>query len=317
MPLRVKHLCRCNGHGSARSVRGLRDEDRARLQKQKSKPELRVVIGVLGVLFVGAAGVRADPQVADPPLKKLNAGELYGASLSLGRAAEPPKRDFTPVELVGHASDFFLTRNWRAYYWREDFTFLLKEEGTGKTWRIISREPTPHYAWRLGTTYTGLKVDWKARPRVKVLGVAGVDRTPAEFYDYKLDDPNLATAFIVWVETAPDRWQEFYVNNWFHKWGDKADPVIYQAYAGKQAPYNMYGFLNGQTAPFSVKSRALIEQHPQARTFHGLIRATKDNQFGYEIEVLHLMGRDPQGRGAALYGDTKTLPPLDQKKPEK
>ena len=28
--------------------------------------------------------------------------------------------------------------------------------------------------------------------------------SPPEFYDFKLDDPNLVTALIVYVETAPD-----------------------------------------------------------------------------------------------------------------
>src|SRR4051794_34436195 len=81
------------------------------------------------------------------------------------RAAEAPKGK-EPVELVGRASDYHYTRNWSSYYWREDFTFLLKEDGTGKTWRIISREPTPAYDWRMGTTFPGLAVDWKASPRV-------------------------------------------------------------------------------------------------------------------------------------------------------
>jgi hypothetical protein len=46
-------------------------------------------------------------------------------------AADPPKRDWEAVEIVGRASDYWYSRNWRSYYWREDFTFLLAEEGTG------------------------------------------------------------------------------------------------------------------------------------------------------------------------------------------
>src|SRR4051812_39479689 len=87
--------------------------------------------------------------------------------------AETPKRTPEPVELVGRASDFHFIRDWASYYWREDFTFLLKDEKGGKTWRILSREPTPAYHWRMGTTFTGLKPDWKAGPRVKVFGVTG------------------------------------------------------------------------------------------------------------------------------------------------
>src|SRR5438093_1006288 len=74
-------------------------------------------------------------------------------------AGDKPPRDWEPVELIGNASEYWYTRNWRSYYWREDFTFLLTQEKTKKTWRIISREPTPAYIYRMGTTYTDLKVD--------------------------------------------------------------------------------------------------------------------------------------------------------------
>jgi hypothetical protein len=222
-----------------------------------------------------------------------------------------------PVELIGRADHYYFTRNFNSYYWREDFTFLLTEEKSGKTWRIISREPTPAYDWRMGTTYTGLKVDWDHRPRVKVIGVTGVDRQPQTFYDFKLDEPNLATAHIVLVETKPDQWQEFYVNNWFHKWSDRADKAIHKAFADKKEPYDIYGFINGQSAPFSKKAQALIAQHKQARMFHGLIHAAKDNPFGYEIELLHLVGPDAQGSGVVFYGDAKGIPRLDMRKPSK
>lgn len=106
------------------------------------------------------------------------------ATGSFGRAAQ-----LQPVELVGTATDFWQTRQWNSYYWRVDFTFLLREETSGRTWRIISRETTPAYDWAMGPTYTNLKIDWQDRPRVRVLGVRGVDRLPAEFYDFKLDEP--------------------------------------------------------------------------------------------------------------------------------
>src|SRR5437899_12959916 len=44
----------------------------------------------------------------------------------------PPKRDWQPVDLFGTASEYWFSRNWRAYYWREDFTFVLAQEKTGK-----------------------------------------------------------------------------------------------------------------------------------------------------------------------------------------
>ena len=227
---------------------------------------------------------------------------------------DKPKPTIDAVEQVGKASDYFYTREWRSYYWREDFSFLLKDEKSGKTWRILSREPTPHYDWRMGTTYTGLKVDWKANPRVKIAGVTGVDRQPKEFYTFKLDEPNIATALVVWVEGAGGKWQEFYVNNWFHKWSAAADPVIHRIYVDKPAPYDMYGYINGQHAPFSKKARALIEKYPQARTFHGLLRSSTKNAQEYEIEVLALIGPDKQGNGVVLHGDTKGMPLLDKKK---
>lgn len=239
--------------------------------------------------------------------------------LTLAAAPDPPKRDWDVVELTGEVSDWWYSRNWRVYYWREDFTFLLKEDGTGKTWRIISREPTPNYGYRMGTTYTGLEVDWTKKPRVKVTGVKAIDRIPADFYDLMLDEPNLATALILSVETAPKTWKEFYVNNWFHKWGDRADKAMHAHYADKKAPYDIYGFVDGQAAPFDKKSREVIDKFKgQYSTFHGLIKTAKDAPFGYEIELIDLIGKNPKTGGhVVLFGDTKTIPLLDGKAPPK
>jgi len=228
------------------------------------------------------------------------------------------KRDMEAVELVGRASEFWYSRNWRAYYWREDFTFLLAKDATGKTWRVISREPTPAYHYRMGTTFTGLKVDWKARPRVKVVGVRGVDRIPAEFYDYKLDVPNVVTAFLVFVETAPEVWQEFFVNNWFHRWGDRADRFVYRFYADRPTPYDIYGFARDQTAPFAAKSQEVIDRHKDnpSLMFHGRVRSAKERAFGYEVELIDLIGRNVRSGGdVVLYGDAKSIPRLDERKP--
>src|SRR5258707_13704132 len=105
---------------------------------------------------------------------------LLGSCTTATEAADPPKRDWESVELVGQVSNFWYTRNWRDRYWREDFTFLLTEDSS-KKWRIISREPTPVYDLRMGTTYTDLKVDWKAKQRVTVIGVKAVDPLPGAF----------------------------------------------------------------------------------------------------------------------------------------
>jgi hypothetical protein len=48
--------------------------------------------------------------------------------------------------------------------------------------------------------------------------------------------------------------------------------------------------------------------------FHGVIKTAKDQKFGYEIEVLHLVGPDKQGNGMVFHGDPKTLVGLDKKK---
>ena len=235
-------------------------------------------------------------------------------------AADPPKRDWEPVELVGEATEYWFNRNWRSYYWREDFTFLLKEVGTGKTWRIISREPTPNYGYRMGTTYIGLEVDWMKKPRVKVVGVKAIDRQPPDFYDFKLDEPNLATAFIVFVETEPKVWKEFFVNNWFHKWGDKTDKAIHAFYADKKSPYDMYGFVNGQSAPFDSKSLEILDKNKDfsPSTFHGRVKTAKNTTFGYEIELIDLIGKNKKSGGhVVLFGNAMTIPLLDGRKPEK
>lgn len=230
------------------------------------------------------------------------------------------KRDWEAVELTGRVTEFWHSRNWRDYYWRDDFTFILTEDGTNRKWRIISREPTPAYEWRMGTTYTGLKVDWPSGPRVKVVGIKAVDRIPADFYHFKLNEPNLATALIVFVETAPKRWQEYYVNNWFHPWGKKADKVVHAHYAGKPAPYDIYGFARGTSAPFDKKSQAVIDRHKDnpSLMFHGKVKAARDVAFGFEIELIDLIGRDVKTGGATLlFGDARTIPQLDSRKPGK
>src|SRR5207249_253197 len=96
---------------------------------------------------------------------------------------------------------------------------------------------------------------------------------------------------IVYVEAAPNVWKEYFVNNWFHKWGDRADKVMYGHYAGKAKPYDIYGFANGQAAPFDKKSQAILETHKKnpSLMFHGRVHATKEHAFGYEIELIDLI----------------------------
>src|ERR1700677_5054692 len=79
---------------------------------------------------------------------------------------QQPKKVSAYVEIEGVAEDFVPTRDWSSYYWREDFTFLLRDD-QGKVHRVISREPTPWTNLRLGTTYPGLKIDWASKPEGK------------------------------------------------------------------------------------------------------------------------------------------------------
>jgi hypothetical protein len=230
--------------------------------------------------------------------------------------AGAPGRDWEPVELTGRAFDFSHKRYYPSYYWAEDFTFLLKEDG-GKTWRIISREPTPAYEWRMGPTYTGLKVDWQAKPRVKAIGVKAIDRIPEKFPDLKLDEPNLATALVLFVETKPGTWKEFYVNNWFHKWGPRADKKMFAFYADKPPLYDLYGFARAQAAPFDRKSQAILDRNKSnpSLMFHGRVRTAPGTAFGYEIELIDLIGRDVKSGGpAVLHGDARAIPRLESKK---
>ena len=62
--------------------------------------------------------------------------------LGTSAVSKPKKRNYPYFEIEGTASDFKFNRNWRSYYWREDFTMLVRD-AKGKQWRIISREPTP------------------------------------------------------------------------------------------------------------------------------------------------------------------------------
>ncbi len=228
-------------------------------------------------------------------------------------------RDYPYFEVEGTASEFQFNRNWRAYYWREDFTMVVRDD-EGKQWRIISREPTPWNNLRMGTTYTGLKVDWSKRPRVRVIGVQAVDRVPEEYYDLKLDPNTTATAFIVRVQAGEaDKWQDYYVNNWFHRWGPDTDVKVLAHYATDDPHYTVYGYLNGIAAPFDAAGRQLIDRSSPdygGLIYHGRVVKAK-NEVGYEVRLLHLVGRNKQtARYEVVHGNPAQLVPLDQRKPD-
>jgi len=231
-------------------------------------------------------------------------------------AAQAPKeRNYPYRELEGTVEEFHFTRNWRHYYWREDFTMLVRDDA-GKLHRVISREPTPWAGYRLGTTYTGLAVDWTARPRVRIVGVGAIDRIPADFYDLKLDPEKTITAFIVRARRKGGAaWDDFYVNNWFHRWGPDTDRKILAHYANDNPHYTVYGYLGGTLAPLDDAGKKLLARLPDAGLFHGRI-VKANNAVGYELRLLHLFGRDSKTQKyEIMHGDPKQVVPLDGNAP--
>jgi len=225
------------------------------------------------------------------------------------------KRDFSFIELDGKVEEFSFTRNWRSYYWREDFTMLVRDDA-GMVHRVISREPTPWTGLRLGTTYTGLAIDWTRQPRVKVIGVKAIDRIPADFYDLKLDDKTV-TAFIVRVQ-AGDQWKDFFVNNWFHRWGGDTDLKILPYFANHDPNYTVYGYLKGIAAPFDAEGQKLLEKYEPEYggiIYHGRVVQAK-NDVGYEVHLLHLMGRHKKSlEYKVFHGNAGDLVKLDGQAP--
>jgi hypothetical protein len=141
---------------------------------------------------------------------------------------------------------------------------------------------------------------------VKIIGVRAIDRQPEEFYDLKLDARETITAFIIRVED-----KDFYVNNWFHRWGEDTDRKILKFYANDLPNYTVYGYLTGIAAPFDAEGKALLAKHPDASIYHGRIVAAK-NEVGYEVRVLHLLGRNKKtARYEIMHGDPSTVERLD------
>lgn len=256
-------------------------------------------------------------------LRCLAALVMVFASLSFLRlAAAPPlqakERNYAYVQLEGTAEEHKSIREWRSYYWRDDNTLLVRDDA-GKLHRVISREPTPWNNLRLGTTYPGLQVDWDKKPRVKVIGVKAIDRIPEEFYTLKLDD-NTITAFIIRVQATKDGpWKDYYVNNWFHPWGTDTDRKMLPHYANDDPNYTVYGYLKGIAAPFDVEGQKVIDKYsPEwgGIIYHGRV-VKADNDIGYTVKVLHLMGRNKKSlEYAVFHGDGSKLVKLDQQKPK-
>lgn len=233
-------------------------------------------------------------------------------------AAQPPKRDYPYRELEGTVEEFAFFRQWRSYYWRDDFTMLVRD-GDGKLHRIISREPTPWTGHRLGTTYTGLPVDWTQQPRVKIIGVQAVDRIPAEFYHLQLDPPQTVTAFIVRVQQGKETaYRDFYINNWFHSWSEETDRKMLPHYANDDPNYTVYGYLGGIAAPFDAEGKKLLQKFEGdygGIIYHGRVVRTTGEP-GYEVRLLHLMGRHKKTANYDIFhGNPKEIVVLDGNAP--
>jgi hypothetical protein len=241
----------------------------------------------------------------------------WAAPLPLG-VGQPAKRNSPYVEIEGTVQEFSFTRNWSSYYWREDFTLLLRDDA-GQVHRVISREPTPWTNLRLGTTYTNLAVDWKSKPRVRIIGVRAIDRQPESYYDLKLDPDKTITAFILRVR-AGDDWKDYYVNNWFHDWSPETDRKILAHYANASPHYTVFGYLKGIGAPFDKEGQELIKKYEPEYggiIYHGRVKRAK-NEVGYEVHILHLMGRHKKSLDYKVFhGNPAEIPMLDGRGPSK
>ncbi len=254
------------------------------------------------------------------PSRLLAAGLLLGLLSAAPADDKPAPRNFPYRELEGRVEQFSFIRQWYHYYWREDFTMLVRDD-TGKTHRVISREPTPWNNLRFGTTYTHLPVDWAGRPRVRVIGVQAIDRIPVEFYDLKLDPEKTITAFIVRVQApgeAKPAWRDFYVNNWVHDWGPEADKKVLLNYVTDDPNYTIYGFLSGTTVTFDADSKKLLEKYEPDYSgiiYHGKV-VKKNDAAAPEVRLIHLMGRNKKTQNYDVFhGDPKGLITLDGNAP--
>ena len=207
-------------------------------------------------------------------------------------------------------------RNWSSYYWREDFTFLLRDD-KGQLHRVISREPTPWTNLRLGTTYTGLKVDWQSKPRVKVIGVQAIDRQPANYYDLKLDPDKDRSrlSFCASSKTTSGRIITSITGSTIgaRKRAEKMVPH----YANDSPHYAVYGYLNGIAAPFDKEGQELVKKYEGEYSgiiYHGRVKKA-NNDVGYEVQIVNLMGRHKKTLDYnVFYGKPGLIPVLDGKK---
>ena len=127
----------------------------------------------------------------------------------------------------------------------------------------------------------------------------------------KLDAKNTVTAFILRVQDTEKSWKDFYVNNWFHRWGADTDRKILKHYANDDPNYTVYGYFPGIIAPFDAEGKTLLLKYPDAHIYHGRVVAAK-NDVGHELRVLHLLGRDKKtAKYEIWHGNPRELERLD------
>ncbi|MCS7167630.1 MAG: PQQ-binding-like beta-propeller repeat protein [Gemmatales bacterium] len=220
------------------------------------------------------------------------------------------------VYCVGEIRDFRLFRYWRDRYTCDDFAFHLQSKEHGD-WLVISREPTPWYSWRLGPTYTEAVSGTllSSKPRVRIVGLKNtVDRLPPVFQKLVLDLQRTMTALIVevWVEKeGKGQWIPWYINNWFHSWGDAADNSwIARHYVGKPAPWYLL-FSNDALqqiahAGLTERSQAILAKYGQLpRQGRGyLLVPALDKTPPWQLDIVVVVNP----RGELVHGTDQGMP---------
>ena len=145
---------------------------------------------------------------------------------------------------------------------------------------------------------------------------------PAEVEGEAIEAPSALAVDSARVEVRDKgaaRWRDYFVNNWFHRWGADTDRKILAHYANTDPHYSVYGYLGGIAAPFDAAGQELIKRYEPVYTgiiYHGRVVAAK-NEAGFEIRVLHLMGRHKKTlRYEVFHGNGAELVKLDQKPPK-
>lgn len=222
---------------------------------------------------------------------------------------KPPAYPF--VDWTGKATYIRFLEVYRSYFWDREFHLRFAREGTKETWDVVSRASTPYNGWRMGPTYTGLKVDWAKKPKLRIVGVQKIDRYQEKFHDIPLDKTKTITAFILFV-WQDEKWQEYYVNNWYHTWVEGTAGLhtkdIARYYVDRGKPYDVYGWLHsaGSDEVWDARMPALVARCKRKAVYHGLLVSDATRPLGYRLKLLHFW----EGRNCLL-GDAGEVEKLN------